>query len=87
MVQDRNKAMLLGVGLDNNDGEVRLTRGDNFCLVGGSDETHEAMQEKCIKFNEKLRASGQQLEQLERNEFIDLACECKMNVIMPKETS
>ena len=39
------KAGFLGVGLDNEDGHTRLTRGDNFVLYGGSDETHGRMQE------------------------------------------
>ena len=48
MDSTRKKPGLLGVGLDNEDGHVRVTRGDNFHLVGGSRDTHESMQEKCI---------------------------------------
>ena len=80
MVQDRKKALLLGLGLDNDDGHVRVTRGENFRLIGGSHDTHESMQEKCIKLNEKLRSRGKELEDLERDEFVDLAHECRMNV-------
>ena len=76
----KRKAVLLGVGLDNEDGHVRATRGPNFQLVGGSQETHENMQEKCIKFNEKLKQRGKQLEQLEKGEFLDIAGEVGMNV-------
>jgi len=54
---------MLGVGLDN-DGHKRLTSGPNFVLVGGSQETHEVMTEKAIKINEKLAASGKQLEEV-----------------------
>jgi len=50
----RKKTMLLGLGLDAKDGHTRITKGDNFHLVGGSKETHEEMQEKVIKINEKL---------------------------------
>jgi hypothetical protein len=77
----KKKRALLGVGLDNDDGHVRVTRGENFHLVGGSEETHESMQEKCIKFNEKLTQRGKQLDDLETKEFHDLAEECRMNVI------
>ncbi len=35
--KQNHSAMLLGVGLDNRDGHQRITRGDNFCLVGGSE--------------------------------------------------
>ena len=81
MVRERRKGKLLGVGLDNEDGHVRVTRGENFHLVGGSEGTHEQMQEKCIKFNEKLDARGKELSQLERSEFLDIAHECRMNVV------
>jgi len=81
VVHERSKAMLLGVGLDNEDGHVRITRGENFHLVGGSAETHGVMQEKCITFNEKLTARGKQLEQLERDELADLAAECQMKLL------
>ena len=83
MVTERRKAKLLGVGLDKDDEVVRVTRGKNFELRGGSKETHETMQEKCIKFNEKLDARRKELGDLERGEFLDLAAECKMNVVVP----
>ncbi len=83
MVRDNRKAKLLGLGFDGAEGEVRVTRGENFHLIGGSQDTHELMQEKCMKFNEKLDAKGKQLEDLETEEFSDLAAECDIN-ILPK---
>lgn len=74
---------IIGLGLDNHDGEVRLTKGENFHLFGGSAETHGQMQEKCIKLNEKLRQRGKRLEQLEPQELSDLAAECDMNLRSP----
>jgi hypothetical protein len=79
----RRKAGLLGLGLDDPQGHTRVTRGENFHLVGGSKQTHEQMQEQCIKFNEKLKSRGKPLESLERQEFLDLARECEMNVLQP----
>lgn len=79
--KDKGKAMLLGLGLDAADGHTRLTRGRNFRLVGGSQETHEQMQEKCIKLNEKLDARGKNLESVGRQELLDLAAECRMNLV------
>ncbi|HAU38249.1 MAG TPA: hypothetical protein DCX07_11120 [Phycisphaerales bacterium] len=83
MVSERRSAALLGIGLDRDDEQFRVTRGPNFHLVGGSRETHESMQEKCLKFNEKLDSRGKQLEDLEHREFLDLAAECRMNVVSP----
>ena len=77
---NKKRAIMLGVGLDNEDGHVRVTRGDNFHLLGGSGQTHEAMQEKCIKINEKLRQRGKRLEELERGEWTDLASEAGLEV-------
>ena len=70
----KDRAMLLGVGLDD-DGHKRVTKGDNFALIGGSKETHEQMTEKAVKINEKLRERGKALEQVSREEFDDIAHE------------
>ncbi len=45
---------LLGVGLDNEDGHKRITTGEKFVLVGGSQETHERMTETVVKTFEEL---------------------------------
>jgi hypothetical protein len=68
----KTKAVLLGVGLDS-DGHKRVTKGDNFTLVGGSKDTHEEMTEKAIKINEKLKTRGKTLETVSREEFDDIA--------------
>jgi hypothetical protein len=81
LVRDPSKVKLLGVGLDAKDEQVRVTRGKDFHLLGGSHETHQVMQEKCIKFTEKLDAQGKDLSHLEQQEFLDLAAECQMNVV------
>jgi hypothetical protein len=70
----KRKAVLLGVGLDS-DGHKRITKGDNFALVGGSADTHERMTETAIKINEKLKSRGKQLEQVSHEEFDDIAHE------------
>ena len=64
--------MLFGMGFDNRDEHKRITKGDNFCLVGGSEETHEHMTETAIRFNEKLSKRGKDLDSISREEFIDL---------------
>jgi len=72
-VKAKKKAMLLGVGLDNKDGHTRITTGDNFKLVGGSEETHGTMQEKAIKMNEHLERRGKTLDTVEHEEFYEIA--------------
>ena len=68
------RASLLGLGFDS-DGHKRITKGDNFTLLGGSEATHEQMTEKAIKINEKLKARGKQLETVSKEEFDDIAHE------------
>jgi hypothetical protein len=62
----------LGVGLDNKDGHQRLTRSEHFFLVGGSEETHERMQDTAVKFNEALERRGKPLQETTLEEIIDL---------------
>ena len=79
----KRKAALLGLGLDS-DGHKRITTGENFALVGGTQETHEQMTEKAIKINEKLKARGKQLEEVSREEFTDIAHEVGLKPVIPK---
>ncbi|HEY5311139.1 MAG TPA: hypothetical protein VIK18_01425 [Pirellulales bacterium] len=58
----KKEAALLGLGLDGEDGHTRLTRGKNFVLYGGSEETHGQMQETAVKLNEQLDRMGKRLE-------------------------
>ena len=80
----KHKARLLGLGLDS-DGHKRITKGDNFTLVGGSKDTHEQMTEQAIKINEKLVARGKQLEQVSREEFDDIAASVGLQRVEPKK--
>jgi len=67
------RKVLLGLGLDSRDGHVRITKGRNFRLVGGSNKTHEAMQEKAVKFNEHLDKRCKTLDDINEKEFYDIA--------------
>ena len=67
-------AALFGVGLDNTDGHKRLTTGEKFIIVGGSEETHERMTETVVKTFEELKQRGKPLESVgpkELSEIID----------------
>ena len=68
---------ILGLGLDNDDGHIRITNGKNFNILLGSEQSHERMQETCIKVNEKLDARGKRLEDLSPDEFVDLISDIK----------
>lgn len=74
------KKILLGMGLDCKDGHVRVTKGKNFALFGGSEETHGEMQEKAIKFNEQLDKRRKSIDNLSEKEFSDIAKDIGLKV-------
>ncbi len=69
---DKTPKHLLGVGLDNQDGHKRITRAEEFSIVGGSQETHEKMTETLVKTFEDLGTRGKNLQTVERKELADL---------------
>ncbi|MFM7209902.1 MAG: hypothetical protein ACKOY8_08805 [Verrucomicrobiota bacterium] len=68
----RQKNRLLGLGLDAKDGHRRITSGEGFNLVGGSQETHDKMAETVIKTTEDLGRKGRSLIDADPREIIDL---------------
>ncbi|MCX5678080.1 MAG: hypothetical protein NTY76_03115 [Candidatus Omnitrophica bacterium] len=77
------KKILLGLGLDSKDGHVRVTKGKNFRLYGGSEETHETMQEKAVKFNEQLDKRSKTIDDINKEEFREIAA--KVGLEIPKD--
>ena len=69
---ERRVAGLLGLAFDAEDGHKRITRGDNFMLFGGSEETHGMLRETVIKVNEKLDQRGVDLADVSAEELRDL---------------
>ena len=63
---------IVGIGLDGEDGHKRVTRTEEMLLVGGSEETHERMQETAIRFGEELEKRGKALPETTVREALDL---------------
>ncbi len=63
---------ILGVGLDNEDGHKRITSGEKFVLVGGSQDTHERMTETMIKTFEELKRRDKPLEKVDPRELAEI---------------
>ena len=76
------RSKLIGLGLDNKDGHIRITKAQVFELYGGSEETHARMQESCIKFSEKLDQRGKRLEDLPSEQLHDLAAQCELTPLV-----
>jgi len=68
----RSIRFLLGVGLDS-DGHVRATSGDDFVLLGGSEKTHEEMQERIGRFRETLDKMGTDLQSASKEQMDEAA--------------
>jgi hypothetical protein len=65
-------AALLGVGFDHDDGHKRITTGEQFAIVGGSEETHGRMTETVVKTFEELKTRQKQLHQVEPHELAEI---------------
>ncbi len=65
-------AGLLGLAFDANDGHKRITRGKNFLLAGGSEQSHVFMREMILKVTERLDELGQDLADVSVEELRDL---------------
>jgi hypothetical protein len=68
----RVTAALLGLAFDADDGHSRITRGQNFILAGGSEETHGIMRETILRVNEQLDERGLRLADVTADELRDL---------------
>jgi hypothetical protein len=58
--------------LDATDQHKRITRGEGFSLVGGSEETHERMTETVIKTTEDLSRKGRTIADARPEELAEL---------------
>lgn len=63
---------LLGVAFDGDDGHKRITRSEEFLIVGGSQETHEGMQDVALRFSDSLKQRGKELRETPVEEVIEL---------------
>ena len=63
---------LMGLGLDCTDGHKRITQGDKFSILGGSDKTHDNMTETQCKTFEDLSKKGKTLEEASMEEISEL---------------
>ncbi len=78
-VSEKRRALLLGLGLDGQDGHVRITKGEDFALFGGSEKTHSKMQEKAVEFAQELERRGKRLSDATRAEVHEIAEKIGLN--------
>ena len=63
---------VLALGPPAGDGHLRIARGGWFDVVEGSEDSHQAMLSLCLRLDKALRASGRELGDLTRAEFMRL---------------
>jgi hypothetical protein len=76
-LSERRVAALLGLAFDAKDGHKRITRGPNFFLAGGSEETHGVMRDTIVRVNDQLDARGLELADVTPDELRDLLNEAQ----------
>ena len=65
----QKNTVLYGLAFDNEDNHKRITSGENFYILGGSEKTHEKLVEKILEFNQVVKKYGKQLHDLSESEY------------------
>jgi hypothetical protein len=69
-----SQRILMGIGLDE-DGHARVTKGEEYVLVGGSEDTHGKMQDGVERFRDTLKKMGTSLQRATRDQMQEAAQE------------
>jgi hypothetical protein len=64
----------MGFGLDS-DGHARVTEGEDYVLLGGSENTHGRMQDEVERFRDVLHKMGTDLQRASKDEVLEAAHE------------
>jgi len=66
---------LLGVGFDNEDGQIRITQADAYQVLMGSGGTHQELQNICRRIDEAIKSSERTLSDYSPEELMNLVKE------------
>ncbi len=69
-----SQRILMGIGLDE-DGHARVTKGEEYVLLGGSEDTHGKMQDGVERFRDTLKKMGTNLQRATSEEMQEAAHE------------
>lgn len=73
--EQRRIVGLLGVGFDNEDGQIRITQADDYHVLMGSGGTHKELQNICRRIDEAIKSSDRTLSDYSPEEFMNLVKE------------
>jgi hypothetical protein len=71
----KRSTALFCFGLDGKDGHTRITKGDAFLLVGGSEDTHDRMQDFTMRLAKALEERGTRLAEASPRQIRDAVSE------------
>jgi hypothetical protein len=63
---------LLGVGFDGDDGHVRITTGDTYDVLMGSDESHDYISSLIARIENELKTRGLDLDTMTPAELSEI---------------
>jgi hypothetical protein len=66
------RALLVGYGLDDDDGHLRVTRTDCARLLGGSEATHAEMRSRADRILTELGRQGYSLDSITREQLAEV---------------
>lgn len=71
MTQQKRKKIirLLGVGFDSEDSHIRITNGEKYDVIMGSEQSHEYLQQLLQKIEDGLKIKGLSLDDFTPDEF------------------
>ncbi len=69
-----SQRILMGIGLDK-DGHARVTKGEEYVLLGGTEDTHGKMQDGVERFRDTLQKMGTNLQRATRDQMHEAAHE------------
>jgi hypothetical protein len=75
--QNKKIIRLLGVGFDTEDGHVRMTNGDQYDVLMGSEESHEYIQQLLQRIENAIKAEGKRLDEVSPDELSKLVAALK----------
>jgi hypothetical protein len=67
--------IVCGLAFDNEDNHKRITTGENFYIIGGSEKTHGNLVDTILEFNAVVRKYGKKLNDLTEAEYYDIVKE------------
>jgi hypothetical protein len=68
----RKEGLLVGVRVDEGDGQTRVSRGDDFVAVGGTKEAHEHLREAVAEISDEVKRRGRALAEVRREELREI---------------